>query len=338
MNQEEYNLAKKFQVINYYNEGLTEREIQKETQIPKSTIHDIISKYKLHGTVLRLRGTGRPKALDDKDKNILLEYVEADPKISSRKLCKKLEEETGKVVCNKTIIRSLNELGFKSRVPKRLPLLSSKNIMQRSLKSEEWSNWTLKQWNNVLFSDETKINLYSSDGREKVWRKAGEALLEKNITPTVKHSSSVMVWGCMAASGVGKLVFIDGNMDRFLYKRILAENLEQSKDLLGLPNNFIFQQDNDPKHTSNYVKDFFKDRYTVLEWPSQSPDLNPIEHLWDHVKREVRKCAPSNIRELKETVSQIWSEITPEMCRKLIGTMPSRCEEMVRNRGGHTSF
>ena len=132
-----------------------------------------------------------------------------------------------------------------------------------------------------MFSDETKINLFSSDGRDKLLRKKNKELYTKNTSSTVKHGGcSIMVWGCMTASGVGKLVFIDGKMDRFTYKNIIARNLPLSKDMLGLGNNFIFQQDNDLKHKSAYVANYFKIMsINQLESPLQSPDLNIIENL-----------------------------------------------------------
>ncbi len=86
-----------------------------------------------------------------------------------------------------------------------------------------------------------------------------------------------MVWGCFSYHGVGLLVFIDGIMDPVKYVNILSNNLEDSARLMGLEN-YTFQQDNDPKHTSRLAKNYFEDKsIDLLPWPPQSPDLNPIE-------------------------------------------------------------
>lgn len=259
---------------------------------------------------------------------------------SSEKLAIKVSTEVGKKVTARTIRRELKDLGLYSCTPRKVPLLSQKNIKHRLERANEWSNWTLKRWDDVLYSDETKINRFSSDGRLKVWRKPKTSLSPEHTVPTIKHGGgSLMVWGCMSSKGVGKLVFIEGIMDKIYYKRILSENLAESAEILGLSKDFIFQQDNDPKHKSKFVQEFFvKNGINVLEWPSQSPDLNPIEHLWDHVKREVRKVAPKNLGDLKEKVLEIWNGITPEMCRKLVHSMSRRVEEVIRVKGRTTSF
>ena len=83
----------------------------------------------------------------------------------------------------------------------------------------------------------------------------------KCTVPTVKHNGgSGMVWACFSRSGVGNLCFIEGNMDRFLYREILRKNLLQSCQRLGLENSFVFQHDNDPKHTAGLVKDWLKQK------------------------------------------------------------------------------
>ena len=145
---------------------------------------------------------------------------------------------------------------------------------------------------------------------KRVFHKVGEALKAKNSRPTLKHGGgSIMIWGCMSSKGVGKIVIIKGIMDKLYYKSILTKNLRPSAVKMSLANDFTFQQDNDPKHTSAIVKDYFTHKdIKVLDWPSQSPDLNPIEHLWYHLKQEVRKVKVKNLKDLEAEVKKF--EIT----------------------------
>jgi transposase len=340
MNQKEEKLRTQFEIQRLSEQGLSQRQIAKQTSVPRSTVQDILKKLSKHNTVMRVKGSGRKKSLEDKDRTILFDNVRKNPMSSAKKLAVSLARETGKSVTPRTIQNELKGQGLVSAVPRKIPRLSEKNISDRLKKTIAWSSWPLKQWDRVLFSDETKINLFSSDGRVRVWRKPKRELVSENCVLTVKHGGrSEMLWGCMSSKGVGRLVFVEGIMDKMQYKRILAENLDASRDQLGLSNNFIFQQDNDPKHKSKYVQDFFAENdIEVLDWPSQSPDLNPIEHLWDHIKREVRKVAPKNLKQLKEEIIRIWGEITPDLCKRLVHSMPRRIEEVVRVKGKSTKY
>lgn len=128
----------------------------------------------------------------------------------------------------------------------------------------------------MLFSDETKINLFGNDGRRYVRRPKVTRNDSRYQVPTVKYGGgSIMLWGAFSWKGIGPIIKIEGTMNAVMYRNILAENiLPYSRR--NMPRNWIFQQDNDPKHRSSVLQQFFnKKNIQVLEWPSQSPDLNP---------------------------------------------------------------
>src|SRR4249919_1728143 len=104
------------------------------------------------------------------------------------------------------------------------------------------------------------------------------------------------MYGCKWS---GKLVFIEGIMDRYKYMNIISENLNESANIIGVEE-FIFMQDNDPKHKAKIVMEYFDENdIELMEWPAQSPDLNPIEHLWSIMKINLRENPAKNLMELK---------------------------------------
>ncbi|GBN29874.1 Transposable element Tc1 transposase [Araneus ventricosus] len=178
----------------------------------------------------------------------------------------------------------LRKYNFHGRVARRKPFLSKAHrrarleFVKSSLKSLR------KFWNSVLFVDESKY-VFGSDGKQMVWRKPNSELEMKNLTPSVKHGGgSQMVWGCMSAVGVVNLHFIDGIMDKYMYLDILKQNFKQSAEKMGILPYYKLYQDNDPKHNAHICR-----LWAVIRTPAQSPDLNPIENIWDHLNNRIRK-------------------------------------------------
>lgn len=128
-------------------------------------------------------------------------------------------------------------------------------------------------------------------------------------------------------------------MDSQKYQEILQENVKPSVRKLKLGRSWTFQQDNDPKHTSKSTKAWFEERsWNVLEWPSQSPDLNPIENLWWDLKKAVSARKPKNLGELETFAHEEWAKISKERCQSLICGYRKRLLAVVKEKGGFTKY
>ena len=161
-------------------------------------------------------------------------------------------EGTGTKVSISTVKRVLYRHNLKGCSARKKPLLQNRHKKARLQFATAHGDKDLTFWRNVLWSDETKIELFGHNDRRYVWRKKGEAFNPKNTIPTVKHGGgSIMLWGCFAGKGTGALQKIDGIMRKEDYLQILKQHLKTSATKLKLGRNF--QQDNDPKHTSKVV-------------------------------------------------------------------------------------
>lgn len=156
------------------------------------------------------------------------------------------------------------------RRPSKKPLISKTNKKAWITFVKAHQNWTSIEWSKVLWSDESKFNLFSSNGIKYVCRPKNERYNVRYQVPTMKHNKeNVMVWGGgVSRKKVGPLFRIEGNMDRFVYQEILDKQmLPYAKR--NMSQSWIFQQDNDPKHSSRYVKEYFnRQKIKVLKWPS----------------------------------------------------------------------
>lgn len=251
-----------------------------------------------------------------------------------------LRKELNITACVETVRSRLRENGLKSCTPRKVPLLTSKHLKQRLKFAEDHLDWPVGKWRNILWTDESKIVLYGGKGgRDYVRRPQKTEFDPKFTTKTLKHGgTSIMVWACFSYNGVGPIYWIKEIMDQYVYVRILEEVMYPYAEE-EMPLRWVFQQDNDPKHTSRRAKKWFGDHLiNVMEWPAQSPDLNPIENLWTEVKKAVHDARPTSKEALWEAVKDSWSKIPKKKCQDLVDSMPRRCAAVIKNKGHATKY
>ena len=199
-------------------------------------------------------------------------------------------------------------------------------------------NWTEEDWGKVLWTDESKFELFGQRRRIYIRRTTKEKMIPECLVPTIKHGGgSVMVWGCFSSAGVDDLVKIEGIMKKEQCKTILENNAIPS-GLRTIGHGFAFMQDNDPKHTSKLCKNYIKEQENngVLKnmtWPAQSPDLNQIELLWGELDRKVRQKCPTSKEHLWQILEEPWLSTTPEIINKLINRMPRIAKKVIKLMG-----
>lgn len=327
-------------IVSLRNQGKTLREIGRIVDKRPGTVCKIIKRYEEIGCASSRPRSGRPPKLNSVHEREICKAVHGNPSTSAQVIANNLSRDYNVKVTPQTVRNRLKSCGFVGRVPRKKPYIGKLNRKRRLDFAKEYISKPTPFWESVIFSDESKFNVSGSDGRQKVWRKKNKALESKNLRPTFKHGGGgIMVWGCMAANGVGSLQIINGIMNQYVYIDILKNNLQQSANKLGLGRSFIFQQDNDPKHTAMKTKEWLLyNAPRQLKTPPQSPDLNPIEHLWDEIGRRVRKRGVKNKEELKQALLDEWDKIPAEVTHKLVGSMKKRLLEVIRNKGGPTSF
>ena len=307
--------------------------------IPASTVSGIIARCRKNRGVARKIGSGRPLKTSTRTNRIIVRKSVGDPKKTAPQILAEISHHLDQPISTRTVQRRLVTCGLNSRRSAKKPLISKKNRARRLKWAREHIGWSEDDWKKVLWSDESKFCLFSSDGVRWVRRPENTRFAPKYTSPTVKHGGgSVMVWGYFSRFGLGPLVRVETTMNAPLYVSILQTHM-LPHSISALPDGWVFQHDNDPKHTSRLVTRWLDDNHIIkMEWPSQSPDLNPIEHLWDRLEKSLAGTRARNASEKFGQLKSAWDSIDESVITKLIHSMTRRCEAVIKSKGYATSY
>ncbi|GFR82544.1 transposable element Tcb1 transposase [Elysia marginata] len=239
-----------------------------------------------------------------------------------------------------TVLRRLKTFGLRARRPACRTRLTPYNIRNRLDWARIHSFWPRQLWNNHMFSDESKFLLERQDGRKRVFRRVNERFVPQCLSQARAFGGgSVMVWGGITAAGKAPLVTVHGNLTARRYiDEILRPHVVPAIHNQGL----TFMQDNAPAHRARITNQFlYENNIPVLHpWPPYSPDLNPIEHLWDLLDRRVRmrQPQPQTLLPLERALHEEWDNIPQQAVQRLIGSMRRRCQAVILSRGHHTRY
>ncbi|UYV62964.1 hypothetical protein LAZ67_2002643 [Cordylochernes scorpioides] len=235
-----------------------------------------------------------------------------------------------------TISRRLVANGLHSCRPLRRLPLTPPNRRQRLEWCRARSTW-MTEWHRVVFSDESRFCLSSDSRRVRVWSRRGErsnpaAIVER---PTVRQRG-IMVWGAIAYDSRSPLLRIQGTMTARRYVDDVLRPVTLPY-LQGVPN-ALYQQDNARPHTARISQQALQD-VQMLPWPPYSPDLSPIEHVWDIIGRRLHALPqPRSEDELWQMVEREWRAIPQDAIRTLIDSLPRRVAACIAVRGGPTCY
>jgi hypothetical protein len=199
----------------------------------------------------------------------------------------------------------------------------------------------IHEWANILFTDESRFHLDSGDGRSREYRRVGELYADACVIQRQSFGGdSVIVWGGITAHGRTPLVVVAGILTGLRYRDEIVQPYV-IPFIQSQANNVTFQQDNARPHVARVVRDYLtQQNVDLLPWPAVSPNISPIEHVWDEMERRLRHLSnqPVTLAEMVPALIRIWNNIPQAFFNNLVRSMRCRCQACINANGGHKRY
>ncbi|UYV62913.1 hypothetical protein LAZ67_2002437 [Cordylochernes scorpioides] len=309
-------------VIGLKRAGWSIRQIAADTHLGASTVHRLWRRWLEQGNMAIYRNVGATRVTSARVDRRILRQAVATPQATCTAILQHVQDTLDHSISTRTISRRLVANGLHSCRPLRRLPLTPPNRRQRLEWCRARSTW-MTEWHRVVFLDESRFCLSSDSLRVRVWRRRGErsnpaAIVER---PTVRQRG-IMVWGAIAYDSRSPLLRIQGTMTAQRYVDDVLRPVTLPY-LQGVPN-ALYQQDNARPHTARISQQALQD-VQMLPWPPYSPDLSPIEHVWDIIGRRLHALPqPRSEDELWQMVEREWRANPQDAIHSLIDSLPRR--------------
>ena len=332
------------QAIALLMQGQRQQQVARHFGVHVSTIERVVRRLRENGRVADRPRSRRPRVTSQRqDRAIRLAHLRNRHLTATETAVNTVGShyDDYRRIHPKTVRNRLREFGLRARRPNvGLPLNRARRARRMAwVTAQTPRRFPMRQWRRIFLSDESRFTLFCADGRRRLYRRRGELFADACVFERDRYGGgSVMVLGGISHGVKSPLIVVPGNLTAVSYRdeilRPVAVPLVQQHQM-------TFQHDNARLRVARVCQDFLANNNIVpLDWPPYSPDLSPIEHLWDELDRRVRRRrnTPNTLGQLRTALLEEWENIPMRKVNALVNSMQRRIRAVINARGGHTRY
>jgi transposase len=316
-------------IVTLHQAGWTGKDIAELLKCNEHSVSLWLNRFEDENSLSNHARSGRPHSLDKEASHSIIqfsgEHHTAEPK--------DIRRELQLPASSRTVRRELNAAGLFSHIQASEHHFTEFDLQRRLAFANEYIHHNEAWWSRVFFSDETHFYL-GHHGRIHVQCPIGGSHEEEYVRKEPQLHGKVSLWGCISAEGLGHAELYVGSLNSAKYSAVLRYNLIPTFRQFFPDGPWLFQQDNVRFHTSfDLITYLHEQGVTFLEWPAWSPDLNPIENLWNDMKRRVYNRLPQTMEQLEQFIREEWHASDLTFISRICRSMPDRLQLLLDSQG-----